>query len=192
MNVFNRIIVIFLCLIAIAFSIIVFLLIGGVIRPTQVSPGGFLAGLWSFYSQLSPTNATLTAILFALILIVALVIIIFELRFIRRRVDHYLVREDSLGRVSVARRSVHRLVGYEAKNIPGVIETRQSVDKGRNGLRVEVRALLFPEVNAPDVGHELQEKVQQSIQKHMGIDVSEVHVVTQLDPFDKPRRRRLQ
>jgi uncharacterized alkaline shock family protein YloU len=66
------------------------------------------------------------------------------------------------------------------------------VDKGRNGLRVQVRALLFPEVNAPEVGHSLQEKVQKAIQGHMGLEVTEVQVATQLEPFDKPRRRRLQ
>lgn len=192
MNVFNRIIVILLCLIAIAFSIIVFLLVGGILRPTQVSPGGFLSGLWSFYTQLSPTYATIAAIAFALMLIVALIILILEFVNLRMRADQFVVREDSLGKVTVARSSVRKLVGYEAKGIPGVIETRQSVDKGRNGLRVQVRALLFPEVNAPEVGHTIQEKVQKSIQAHMGLDVIEVQVATQLEPFDKPRRRRLQ
>jgi uncharacterized alkaline shock family protein YloU len=192
MNVFNRIIVMLLCLIAIAFSIIVFLLVGGIIRSTQVSPGGFLSGLWSFYSQLSPSYATIATIAFALLLIIALVILILEFVNLRRRADQFVVREDSIGKVTVARSSVRKLVGYEAKGIPGVIETRQAVDKGRNGLRVQVRALLFPEVNAPEVGHILQEKVQKSIQAHMGLDVIEVQVATQLEPFGKPRRRRLQ
>ena len=192
MNVFNRIIVILVCLIAIAFSIIVFLLVSGVIRPTQVSPGGFLSGLWSFYSQLSPSYATIAAIAFALLLIVALIILILEFYSLRSSSEQFVVREDSIGKVTVARNSVRRLVGYEAKTIPEVIETRQTVDKGRNGLRVHVRALLYPEVNAPEVGHTLQEKVQKSIQGHMGLDVTEVQVATQLEPFDKPRRRRLQ
>jgi hypothetical protein len=172
MNVFNRMIVILLCLKAIAFSIIVFLIIGGIIRPTQVSPGGFLAGLWSFYSQLSPTHATIAAIGFALMLLVALGIVILEFVNIRRRADQFVVSEDSLVKVTVARSSVRKLVGYEAKSVPGVIETRQSVDKGRKCLRVQVRALLLPEVNAPEVVHTLQEKVQQAIQRHMGIDVT--------------------
>ena len=37
-----------------------------------------------------------------------------------------------------------------------------------------------------------QEKVQKAIQAHMGLEVIEVQVATQLDPFDKPRKRRLQ
>ena len=192
MNVFNRIIMILLSLVAIAFSIIVFLLVGGVVRPTQVSPGGLLLGLWNFFAQLNPTNATTAAIVCALVVIVAVIVFILELNILGREPAQFVVREDSLGKVTVARSSVRRLVGYESATIPGVVETRQTVDKGRDGLRVQVRALLLPEVDAPAVGQTLQEKVQQSIQGHIGLPVAEVQVATQLEPFEKPRRRRVQ
>jgi len=190
MNVFNRIIVILLSLAAIAFSIIVFLLVGGVVRPTQVSPGGLLLGLWSFFAQLNPTNATIAVVVCSLVVIVALILLILELNIINREPAQFVVQEDSLGKVTVARSSVRKLVGYESATVPGVIETRQTVDKGRDGLRVQVRALLLPEVDAPAVGHTLQEKVQQSIQGHIGLPVAEVQVATQIEPFEKPRRRR--
>ena len=191
MNVFNRIIVILLSLAAIAFSIIVFLLVGGVVRPTQVSPGGLLLGLWSLFAQLNPTNATSAVVVFALVVIVALILLILELNILGREPAQFVVREDSLGKVTVARSSVRKLVGYESATVPGVIETRQTVDKGRDGLRVQVRALLLPEVDAPAVGHTLQEKLQQSIQGHIGLPVAEVQVATQIEPFEKPRRRRV-
>jgi hypothetical protein len=191
MNVFNRIIVILLSLAAVAFSIIVFLLVGGVVRSTQVSPGGLLLGLWSFFAQLNPTNATIAVVVCALVVIVALIVFILELNIINREPAQFVVQEDSLGKVTVARSSVRKLVGYESATVPGVIETRQTVDKGRDGLRVRVRALLLPEVDAPAVGHTLQEKVQQSIQGHIGLPVAEVQVATQIEPFEKPRRRRV-
>jgi len=191
MNVFNRSFMILLSLIAIAFSIIVFLLVGGVVRPTQVSPGELLLGLWSFFAQLNPTNATIAVIVCALVVIVAVIVFILELNILGREPAQFVVREDSLGKVTVARSSVRRLVGYESMTIPGVVETRQTVDKGRDGLRVQVRALLLPEVDAPAVGQTLQEKVQQSIQGHIGLPVTEVQVATQLEPFEKPRRRRV-
>ena len=191
MNVFNRSFMILLSLIAIAFSIIVFLLVGGVVRPTQVSPGGLLLGLWSFFAQLNSTNATIAVIVCALVVIVAVIVFILELNILGREPAQFVVREDSLGKVTVARSSVRRLVGYESMTIPGVVETRQTVDKGRDGLRVQVRALLLPEVDAPAVGQTLQEKVQQSIQGHIGLPVTEVQVATQLEPFEKPRRRQV-
>ena len=192
MNVFNRIIMILLSLAAIAFSIIVFLLVGGVVRPSQVSPVGLLLSLWSYFAQLTSTNATIAVIVCALVVIVALILLILELNIINREPAQFVVQEDSLGKVTVARSSVRKLVGYESATVPGVIETRQTVDKGRDGLRVSVRALLLPEVDAPAVGRTLQEKVQQSIQGHIGLPVAEVQVATQLEPFEKPRRRRVQ
>jgi len=191
MNVFNRIFMILLSVAAIAFSSIVFLLVGGVVRPSQVSPGGFLLGLWGLFGQLNSTNATIAAVVFALIVIVAVILLIFELNILGREPAQFVVRQDSLGKVTVARSSVRKLVGYEAAAVPGVIETRQAVDKGRNGLRVHVRVLLFPEVDAPEVGHTLQERVQKAIQGHIGLPVAEVQVATQLEPFDTPRRRRV-
>jgi uncharacterized alkaline shock family protein YloU len=167
------------------------LLVGGVVRPTQVSPGGLLLGLWSFFAQLNPTNATIAVVVCALVVIVALILFILELNIINREPAQFVVQEDSLGKVTVARSSVRKLVGYESATVPGVIETRQTVDKGRDGLRVRVRALLLPEVDAPAVGHTLQEKVQQSIQGHIGLPVAEVQVATQIEPFEKPRRRRV-
>src|ERR1700693_6656742 len=160
MNVFNRIIVILLSLVAIAFSIIVFLLVGGVVRPTQVGPGGLLLGLWSFFRSLNPTNATIAVVVCALVVIVALIVFILELNIINREPAQFVVQEDSLGKVTVARSSVRKLVGYESATVPGVIETRQTVDKGRDGLRVRVRALLLPEVDGPAVGYTLLEKGQ--------------------------------
>ena len=192
MNVFNRIFMILLSLVAIAFSIIVFLLIGGVIRPAQVSPWGFLFNLWSFFAQLNATNATIAVVAFAIVVIIALLLLILELSIIGREPAQFVIRNDSLGQVTVAPSSISRLVGYEAKSIPGVVETRQTVDKGRDGLRVHIRALLVPEVDAPAVGHMLQEKVQKSIQEHIGLPVTGVQVATQLEPFDKPQRRRVQ
>jgi uncharacterized alkaline shock family protein YloU len=191
MNVFNRIIMILLSVAAIAFSIIVFLLVGGVVRPSQVSPGGFLLGLWGLFAQLNSTGAIIAVLVCALVVIAALILLILELNILQREPAQFVVREDSLGKVTVARSSVRKLVGYESATVPGVIETRQAVDKGRDGLRVRVRALLLPEVDAPAVGHTLQEKVQQSIQGHIGLTVAEVQVATQLEPFEKPRRRRV-
>jgi uncharacterized alkaline shock family protein YloU len=192
MNVFNRIFIILVSLIAIAFSIIVFLLVGGIIRPAQVSPGGFLLSFWSFFAQLNQANATSATVVCVVVLILAVILLILELIIFQREPAQFLLRNERLGKVTVARGSVSRLVGYESKNIEGVIETRQIVNEGRDGLRVRVRALLVPEADAPEVGHALQEKVQKSIQVHLGLPVAEVHVATQLEPFDTPRRRRVQ
>lgn len=188
MNVFNRIFLSLLSLAAIAFSTIVFLLIGGVVRPAQVSPGGFLLDFWRFFSLLNPANATIAFLVCALVVIASLILLILELNIFGREPAPLLIRQDGLGKVTVARSSVQKLVGHEAATIEGVVETRQTVDEGRDGLRVYVRALLLPEVDAPEVGHALQERVQTAIQGHIGLTVAEVQVATQIEPFEKQGR----
>ena len=149
--------------------------------------------LWSFFAQLNSTNATIAVLICALVVIVAVrILLLFELTILGRAPAQLVLRNDSLGQVTVAPSSVRRLVGYEAMAIPGVVETRQTVKKGRDGLRVHIRALLVPEVDTPDVGHILQEKVQKSIHEHLGLPVTEVQVATQLEPFDKPQQQRVQ
>lgn len=192
MNVFNRLFMIILSLAAIAFSIIVFLLIGGVVRPSQVSPGGFLLGLWGFFAGLNATDTTIAVVGCIFLIIVALILLILELNIFRGEASQFVVGQDSLGKVTVARSSVRKLVGYEAASVPGVIDTRQTVDERREGLRVHLRVLILPEVDAPAVGHTLQERVQKAIQTHLGLTVYEVQVATQIEPFEKhPQRPRV-
>lgn len=191
MNVFNRIFMIILSLLAIAFSIIVFLLTSGAVRPAQVSPGGLLVGPWSFFAQLNATGATIAVVVCVFLVLLALIVLVLELNIFQRESAQLLVKQDTLGKVTVARSSVRKLVGYVAKAVPGVIETRQAVDDKDGGLSVRVRVMLFPEVDAPAVGHTLQEMVQKAIQTHIGLTVDEVQVATQLEPFEKSRRPRV-
>jgi uncharacterized alkaline shock family protein YloU len=188
MNVFNRIFMIILSLAAISFSSIAFLLIAGAVRPAQVSLGGLLIGLWGFFARLNATDATIAIVVCVFIVALALILLVLELNIFQRESAQLLVRQDSLGKVTVARSSVRKLVGHVAKAVPGVIETRQAVDEKRSGLRVHMRVLLLPEVDAPAVGQTLQEKVQKAIQTYIGLTVDEVQVATQLEPFEKTRR----
>lgn len=191
MNAFNRVVLIILAVVAIVFSTTVFLLTGGVVRPSQISPGGLLSGLWSFFADLDSAEATIAVAVCVLVVILAVILLLLELNVFQREPTELVVRQDRLGTVTIARSSVRKLVGHEAAAVPGVMETRQAVDERLGGLRVHMRVLLFPEADAPVVGHTLQERVQQAIQTHVGLTVSEVQVATQLEPFEKSRRPRV-
>lgn len=191
MNAFNRVVLIILAVVAIVFSTTVFLLTGGVVRPSQISPGGLLSGLWSFFADLDSAEATIAVAVCVLVVILAVILLLLELNVFQREPTELVVRQDRLGTVTIAQSSVRKLVGHEAAAVPGVMETRQAVDERLGGLRVHMRVLLFPEADAPVVGHTLQERVQQAIQTHVGLTVSEVQVATQLEPFEKSRRPRV-
>ncbi len=191
MNVFNRIVMLLLSLAALAFGIIVLMLVGGIITPLQVSPSGVLLNQWRFFTRLNTADANTAALVVAIIGVVGLIVLILELIPGPREPAQFVVKQDSLGKVTVARTSVRDLVQHEAAAMPDVMETRQEVNEGRKGLRVHVRTALSPEADAPRVGQMLQERIQQSIQRHIGLPVAEVQVATQIEPLEHHARRRV-
>jgi hypothetical protein len=194
MNSFNRIAMLLLSIVALAFGSIALLLLGGLIQPAAVSPNGVFLHQWSFFTQLNRPDATTAAIVCAVLAFVGLVILILEILDLipgRREPDQVVVRQDGLGSVTVARSSVRDLVQYESATVPGVIETRQTVVEGSKDLRVYVRTTLSPEAEVPQVGQQLQEKLQLALQRHLGLPVAEVRVTTQLVPFEQRAQRRV-
>ncbi len=191
MDVVNRIVMLLLSIAALAFGVIGLLLLGGVITPAQVSPGGVLRDQWAFFPRLRGTDATTAAIVCGVLVVVGLLFLILEMLPGKREPVRYLVKRDNLGQVTVTRKSINDLVQYEAAEVDGVREVRPEVTNTPRGLRVLAHASLFPEVDAVVVGQALQERVQQAIQRHVGLPVAEVQVETQLESLDgrRPHRR---
>ncbi len=191
MNIFNRIMMILLSLAALAFGVIELLLLTKAIQPINVSPGGVLLPQWSFMAQFHGADVTTATIVSIILAIVGLIIIILEVIPGGREQPQFVVKEDNLGQVTVARSSVRDLVQHEAMAVPEVIETRQTVGEDGKGLRVHVRSSLSPDADAPQVGQMLQERIQESLQRHIGLPVVEVRVETQIQPLDHRKRRRV-
>ncbi len=191
MNVVNRIVMLLLSIGAVIFGAIGLLLLGGVITPAQVSPGGVLRDQWAFFAGLQGDSATTAAIVCAVIAVVGLVFLVLELLPGKREPAGYLVKRDDLGQVTVARKSISDLVRHEAATVDGVREVQPEVQGTSRGLRILARASLFPEVDAAAVGQTLQERIQQAVQRHVGLPVTEVQVATQIATLDgaRPRRR---
>lgn len=190
LQVFNRMIMLLLSLAALAFGVLVLLLLGGVLTPPQLSPGGVLFAQWHFFTQLRGTDVNAAALVGVVLALVGLLVLILELLPGRREPPRFLVRHDARGQVSVARSSVRDLVQYEAATLPEVMETRQDVKVRRDGLHVLVRSSIAPEADAPQVGQQLQAKLRDSLQRHIGLPVAEVQVATQIEPLDHHTRRR--
>jgi hypothetical protein len=188
-NAVNRIIMLLLSAAALAFGIITLLLLSGAIRPRDVSPGGALANQWESIASTRGSVATTLAIIAVVVAVLGLILLILELLPRRREPRRYLVRRDGLGAVTVARRSVRDLVQYEAVRVPGVMEVEPEVRDRRNGLHIYARTSLAPEAEAATVGQLLQEKIQATVQRHIGLPVAQVQVATQIEPLSGQGRR---
>jgi hypothetical protein len=191
MNIFNRLAMLLLSLAALAFGVVVLLLLSGLISPTIVSPGGLFLNQWRFFAHLNGAEANTAVLVCAIVAVVGLILLILELLPSRRQSRDFVVRDDARGKVTIARTSVRDLVRYEAASMPEVKEAAAVADTGPKGFRVQVRAAISPDADAVKVAQALQDRVQQAIQHHTGLPTAQVHVMTQIEPFARNGRRRV-
>jgi len=202
MNVVNRIIMIVVSLILFAFGTIVFLLLTNIVIPSNTYLQSILAlySAWQSVALIRGTSANGLIIISLIIGLVGLIFLILEVMpffriFGRRReAKKYVVHQDPLGDVTVARSMVTNLVHHEAATVPGVTQVIEDpeVKDTPNGLRVSTRAAVSWDANAPGVGQMLQERIKDSIQTHLGLSVAEVTVATQAAPQVKTAGRRVE
>ncbi|HEY7346802.1 MAG TPA: alkaline shock response membrane anchor protein AmaP [Ktedonobacterales bacterium] len=181
LNAINRFILLLLSLVVVVFAAVALLLMGDLIRPESVSPGGVLLGQWQFFAGLRGQDFTNVVVVCALLMGAGLLFLAMELppwRSTGAASSAYVLLHDELGQVTVARRSVRDLVRYEASSVPGVMEVRPDVrdgPKGR-GVRVSTRIALASDADASSVKAELQQKIRASVQRHFGLSVAGVRI----------------
>src|SRR5262245_4116858 len=190
MNTFNRIAMIVVSLILLVVGIIGLLLLNGAIRPSNLNVW-LLYNLALYIAARQGVDFGPAMTVCIVLALIGLAILILELLPRRREAARYVVRQDSLGAVTVERASIADLVQHEARRVPGVLEVRPEVSNGPDGLHVFTRTTVEPEVEAPALGQELQERIKSSVQSHMGLQVAEVRIATQTAPLDRRKRRRV-
>lgn len=198
MNIFNRIVMLVLAIIVFAFGATTFLLLTGIVVPENSYLRAILAlySAWRAVALLRGATTNIAVLVALLLAIVGLVVIILEVLplgrlFRRREPKQYVVRQDSLGQVTLGRSMVRDLVQHVAEDVPGVVHADEpEVKDGADGLRISTRASLAWDADAPAVGQQLQERVKDSVQTQLGLPVAEVHVTAQTTPVVKDQRRR--
>jgi uncharacterized alkaline shock family protein YloU len=189
-NAFNRILLLVLGALALVAGIIALLLVIQVVHPADVGLGGVLNGFWQGIANLSGGSAVAAVIISILLALAGLALIVVELLPAPREAPVYVVRKDSLGTVTVARKSVRQVVQYEAAQIAGVRDVRPEVRNGPDGIHIIARTSLAPDAEAPAVGEQLQTSIKEAVQRHIGLPVAEVQIHTQVQEMDSTRRVR--
>jgi hypothetical protein len=191
MNTFNRIAMLLFSLVALVFGVVALLLVSGLITPSNVGQNRVLLNALNSFAHLGSETATTVIIVSALIAIIGLIVFMLELSPGRRKPSDLVVKEDGLGKVTIKRTSIRDLVRYEASSMPEVIDAQPVANAGPTGLHVQVQAELSPDTNAVKVAEALQERIQQSIQRHTGLQTAEIQVVTQIEPLKHNGKRRV-
>jgi uncharacterized alkaline shock family protein YloU len=199
MNIVNRVLMIIAALVIFIFGLTSFLLLTGIVVPANQTLRNVLT-LFKTLQALAllrgtPNNA---AIIIALLLaLIGLALLVLELWGPIQRLlgvgqaKCYVVRQDSLGQVTVDRTMVRDWVQHEAESVPGVVHAEPEVKYGKDGLHVSTRAAIAWDADAPGVGEVLQQRIKDAVQTHLGLPVAEVRVSAQSAPLvtETPRRR---
>ena len=192
MNAFNRVVMILLVLLALFGAVLVLLITFGAVAPAQLLPGAYAetgVGMWlASFTRMPPTETLITTVVALALIIVGLLLLIAELR-PERRTRTITVREDGLGIVTVRAESVRDLIAYTTAGMPEVLQVQPEVDSTKSGLKIRCRAALSPEANIPQVSAELQSRIQQAVEQHLGMKVANVAVMAQLEPLAGVGRR---
>lgn len=198
MTLFNRIVMALAGFILLAFSTVIFLLLTGIVVPGNDYLRAILAAYNAWRAIVLLRGGTTNfAVLIALVLmLIGLVLFVLEVLpigrlFRRRETKQYVVRQDQLGQVTLARSMVRDVVQHVAEGVPGVTHAEPEVKDGADGLHLTAHASLAWDTDAQAVGKQLQERIKESVQTQLGLPVAEVHVTAEPAPIAKEQRGRV-
>ena len=198
MAIFNRIVMFLLSFILFVFGAMTFLLLTNIVVPSNSYLRAILGlyNAWRAIALLRGADTNIAVIIALVLMLVGLVVVVLELLplgrlFRRRETKLYVVRQDTLGQVTLGRSMVHDLVKHVAESVPGVVHAEPEVKDGSDGLHVATRVSLAWDADAPAVGQLLQERIKEAVQTQLGLPVAEVRVSVQAAPAVKEQRRRV-
>ncbi len=198
MTIFNRVVMFLLSFILFAFGTVTFLLLTGIVVPDNAYLRYILAAYsaWRAIALLRGASTNIALLVALILALIGLVVLILEVLpvgrlFQRRERKQYVVRQDSLGQVTLGPTMVRDLVQHVAESVPGVAQAEPEVKDGADGLHISTRASLAWDADAPAVGQQLQDRIKEAVQTQLGLPVAEVRVTVQAAPVVKESRRRV-
>src|SRR5262245_10729034 len=146
MNVFNRVLVTVIALLAIASAVCLLLM------TSQLAPASWSDNLLALAWQSDPVVRNWTMTVCFVTIAIGLLLLVLELRSALRR-RRLLLKDDGLGQVTVSLRGVEDLVRREAIRLPGIVNVSSRVSEAEDGLHILERVAVAPEANIPEVSN---------------------------------------
>jgi hypothetical protein len=188
-SVLNRLLVILLDLLLLVAAGAVLLTALGATQPQQLAPTPWFVDRLVPFTQLDPTSWSWAVGVSFVLILVGLLLLVLELR-PAPRAPQITLKQDGLGRVTVARDGVRELVDREASRVAGVMEVRSHIEEDARGLRILCRLSVDPTGSVPEMTQQLQERLKAVVEHHLGRPVAEVSVDAQVAPLVSVRRDR--
>lgn len=88
-----------------------------------------------------------------------------------------VIHETSLGNIKITLPALENLVVKASKSVQGIREVKTMIRSLTEGIAVQLRIQVLPDVNIPQITEELQRKVKEYLARTTGVNVQEIKVV---------------
>ncbi|MDD3653721.1 MAG: alkaline shock response membrane anchor protein AmaP [Desulfotomaculaceae bacterium] len=100
---------------------------------------------------------------------------------------HVILAESALGQVNISLQAIENLVVKVVGQVNGVREVKPKILSDSQGVGVQVRAVVTPDINVPEVSSEIQQRIKERVFEVTGVNVSSVKVFIENIAAHKPR-----
>ena len=128
----------------------------------------------------SDVGTTLKVIIFIIGLIFFAMSIMFLLSGVRSSKDKKAVsKQTNIGEIRISLNSIENVAINASKRSNGVKESKTLVRKADDGVEIEVRIVVMPDLSIPVISEEVQNRVKKSVEEASGIEVKNVKVIVE-------------
>jgi uncharacterized alkaline shock family protein YloU len=179
-NVFNRVVVVFVLLAIMVLSAIFFIVpvqALGVLVP-------FLQQLQSSLTAIYGVLRLLGGLIFTFIIwLFCAALLWLEVR--RPRAATIKVQKVSGGQAELAADSIASRLEYNIDKLADVTKVKPIISSGRNGVRVELELETSPEIEVPMKTEEVQQLTKDIVENRLGLKLESVRVIIRHAPYPK-------
>jgi uncharacterized alkaline shock family protein YloU len=120
----------------------------------------------------------LRVVVFIVALIFFVLSIIFLASGVRSNKDKKAVsKHTNIGEIKISLNSIENIAINASRRSNGIKETKTLVRKVDDGVEIEVRIIVMPDLSIPVISEEVQGRVKKAVEESSGISVKQVRVV---------------
>lgn len=140
---------------------------------------------WIEYILATPTNRLVTAIVGIILLVLAIIGLVYSLK-PERSEDGVQVANNFWGQVSISVAAIKVIIAKAVREVEGVKDVRAKISSSSRGVVVELQMNVNPELPVPDLTKNVQEKVQEYLEKTAGLEIDKIKVL--VDDLDTGKK----
>lgn len=115
---------------------------------------------------------------FAIALIFFALSMVFLLSGVKSNKDKKAVsKHTNIGEIRISLNSIENIALNASKKAGGVKESKTLVKKSEDGVEIEVRIIVMPDLSIPAISEDVQGRVKKAVEEASGITVMQVKVI---------------